>query len=76
MKTTAGQAGDRVGPVGDFRGRAPDLLWEREGAWTAVLSPSSRGARTELVEAMATPNVGVQKPVYHLSLSAEPRARS
>ena len=68
----------KAGTGSDFRGLARYLLREREGeegrvAWTLVRNlPGDERHAAALMDATAAQNVRVQKPVYHLSLSAAP----
>jgi hypothetical protein len=68
----------KAGTGSDFRGLARYLLREQEGeegrvAWTLVRNmPGEVEHAAALMDATAAQNVRVQKPVYHLSLSAAP----
>lgn len=68
----------KAGTGGDFRGLARYLLRGRESdgervAWTLVRNmPVEAEQAAALMNATAAQNVRVQKPVYHLSLSAAP----
>jgi hypothetical protein len=66
-----------AGTGADFRGLARYLLREREGeervGWTLVRNlPVEHDYAAGLMDDTARQNVRVQKPVYHLSLSAAP----
>lgn len=66
-----------AGTGADFRGLARYLLREREGeervGWALVRNlPGDERHAAALMEGTAAQNVRVEKPVYHLSLSAAP----